>query len=147
MNNNIATVNSIYEAFGKGDIAAIIERLSDDIKWEEWADNSSQKAGVPWMQLRNGKDGALDFFKGMSELGVKDFRVLSVMGDDSQVAAEVIFEADVLTTGRWYRDEEIHLWTFDEEGKVNRFRHYTDTAKHIAAAQAAMQQNEQRGIA
>jgi len=31
------------------------------------------------------------------------------------------------------RDEELHLWGFDSEGKVNRMRHYVDTAKHIAA--------------
>jgi ketosteroid isomerase-like protein len=35
--------------------------------------------------------------------------------------------------GGHYRDEEMHLWTFDDEGKVTRLRHYTDTAKHIAA--------------
>jgi len=33
-----------------------------------------------------------------------------------------------------YRDEEMHLWTFDANGKVIRLRHYTDTAKHIQAA-------------
>ena len=37
--------------------------------------------------------------------------------------------------GGRYRDEEIHLWTFDNAGKVVRLRHYTDTAKHIAAFQ------------
>jgi hypothetical protein len=31
-------------------------------------------------------------------------------------------------------DEELHLWTFDEDGRVVRLRHYRDTAKHIAAA-------------
>jgi hypothetical protein len=28
----------------------------------------------------------------------------------------------------------MHLFTFNAEGKVTRLRHYTDTAKHIAAA-------------
>jgi uncharacterized protein len=41
---------------------------------------------------------------------------------------------DLPTTGGHYRDEEIHLWTFDASGKVTRFRHDTDTAKHIRAA-------------
>jgi hypothetical protein len=27
----------------------------------------------------------------------------------------------------------MHLWTFNDDGKVSRLRHYTDTAKHIAA--------------
>jgi len=35
--------------------------------------------------------------------------------------------------GGHYRDEEMHLWTFDDNGKVTRLRHYVDTAKHVAA--------------
>ena len=49
--------------FGRGDIPAIIEFLSDNVQWEQWADNSAQKAGVPWMQARKGKDGALNFLE------------------------------------------------------------------------------------
>jgi ketosteroid isomerase-like protein len=134
MNNNLGTVNNIYEAFGKGDVPAIIDHLADNVQWEQWADNSSQKAGVPWMQARTGKDGALEFFRITGELDIKDFRVLSVMGNENQVAVEFVIEADVPATGGHYRDEEIHLWTFNEQGKIIRLRHYTDTAKHIAVA-------------
>jgi ketosteroid isomerase-like protein len=28
----------------------------------------------------------------------------------------------------------MHLWTFNDAGKVTRLRHYTDTAKHLKAA-------------
>ena len=132
--NNIATIQSIYEAFGRGDIPAIIEFLADDVQWEQWADNSAQKAGVPWMKARKGKDGAFEFFRIVGEFNIKDFQVLSIMGNGNQVAVEFIIEADVPATGGHYRDEEMHLWTFDGQGKVVRLRHYTDTAKHIAAA-------------
>ena len=134
MNNNLETVHSIYGAFGQGDIPAIIDHLADNVQWEQWADNSSQKAGVPRMEARKGKDGALEFFKIAGELDIKDFHVLSVMGNEDQVAVEFVIEADVPSTGGHYRDEEMHLWTFNEQGKVVRLRHYTDTAKHIAVA-------------
>ena len=134
MNNNVETVNKIYEAFGKGDIPAIIEYLDMNVQWEQWDDNSAQKAGVPWMQARLGKEGVVEFFKIVGGLTMRDFRVLSIMGNENQVAAEFIIEADVPGTGGYYRDEEIHLWSFNEEGKVIRLRHYTDTAKHIAAS-------------
>jgi ketosteroid isomerase-like protein len=58
------------------------------------------------------------------------------MADDNQVAAEVVIEVEIPVTGGHYRDEEMHLWTFDETGKVIRLRHYIDTAKHIAAWKA-----------
>ena len=50
MNDNLATMGAIYEAFGKGDIPTILGHLADDVRWEEWADNTAQKAGVPWMR-------------------------------------------------------------------------------------------------
>jgi uncharacterized protein len=133
MKNNIGTVNRIYEAFGKGDVPTIIEYIADDVQWEHWADNSAQKAGVPWMQSRKGKEGVVEFFKSVGELEVKDFQILSIMGNENQVAVEFVFEAQLPWTGSHYRDEEIHLWTFNEEGKVIRLRHYADTAKLIAA--------------
>jgi uncharacterized protein len=130
MNNNLQTINRIYEAFGKGDIPTIIESLSENIQWEQWADNTAQKSNVPWMQFRQGKEGAVEFFKSLANLEIKDFQVLSIMSNDNQVAVEFILEANVPATDGHYRDEEIHLWTFDAQGKVIRLRHYTDTAKH-----------------
>ena len=49
------------------------------------------------------------------------------------MAAEIVIEAH-LPNGGSFRDEELHLWTFDDDGKVSRLRHYVDTAKHTAAA-------------
>ena len=63
MPDHSATVAAIYEAFGTGDIPRIIDHLANDIRWEEWADNYAQKAGVPWLLARTGKAGALEFFK------------------------------------------------------------------------------------
>jgi ketosteroid isomerase-like protein len=54
------------------------------------------------------------------------------MEGGNQVVAEIVIEAN-LPNGGHYRDEELHLWTFDEDGKITRLRHYVDTAKHIAA--------------
>ena len=134
MNNNLQTINRIYEAFGKGDIPTIIDFLSENVQWEQWADNSAQKANVPWLLSRKGHEGAIDFFKSLANLEILDFQVLSIMSNENQVAVEFMLEANVPATGGHYRDEEIHLWTFDMQGKVTRLRHYIDTAKHIAAA-------------
>lgn len=134
MSNHIATVKKIYEAFGKGNIPAILDHLSDQVHWEQWEDNSTQKAGVPWMLSRNGKEGAMAFFRALGDLRISHFQVISLMGNENQVAAEIAIEADVPAAGSHFQDEELHLWTFNGEGKVVRFRHYLDTAKHIAAA-------------
>lgn len=135
MYDPLATVSAIYTAFGQGDIPAILDYLAEDVRWEEWADNSAQRAGVPWLQARTGKAGVLEFFQIMGSLNVKDFRVLSLMAGGNQVAGEIDIEFEVPITGRRLRDQKLHLWTLNDEGKVVRLRHYVDTTKHTAAAQ------------
>ena len=135
MSDNLAVIGAIYEAFGKGDIPTILGHLADDVGWEEWADNSAQKAGVPWLQARHGKAGALAFFQVMGGLKVLDFRVLSLMAGGNQVAAEIEIEFEAPSANRRCQDQEMHLWTLNAAGKVTRLRHYVDTAKHIATAQ------------
>ena len=135
MSNHLATIGAIYEAFGKGDIPTILSHMAEDVQWEQWADNSAQAAGVPWLAPRQGKAGVLAFFQVLGGMPIKDFQVLGMMAGGNQVAVEFVIEAEVPSTGGHYRDEEMHLWTFDESGKVIRLRHYTDTAKHIAAAE------------
>lgn len=134
MSEPLATVGKIYEAFGRGDVPAILDCMADNVQWEAWADNSAQKQGVPWLQARQGKDGVIAFFQVLRGMSVKDFQVLSLMAGGNQVAAEIIIEVEIPETGAHFRDEELHLWTLNEVGKVTRMRHYNDTAKHIAAA-------------
>lgn len=52
--------------------------------------------------------------------------------DGRQVAVEASIR-NVTPVGGELRDEELHLWTFDDAGKVMRLAHYVDTAKHAAA--------------
>jgi uncharacterized protein len=127
--SNLGTIKEIYEAFGKGDVPTILAKLAPDVEWEQWRDNFAQRADVPHLRHKKGPAAVVDFFREVGRLGIREFKVLSVMEGVGQVAAEIEIE-----TAR-FRDEEIHLWTFDEQGQVVRFRHYVDTAKHIAAAQ------------
>jgi ketosteroid isomerase-like protein len=127
-----ATVAAIYEAFGRGDVPAILDVLAEDVQWEHWSSWTPHQAGVPWLQPRVGKAGALEFFQIIGVWTIRDFQVLGLLAGDRQVAAEIVIDAQ-LPSGAAFRDEELHLWTFDENGKVSRFRHYVDTAKHIAA--------------
>jgi ketosteroid isomerase-like protein len=131
--SNLATVGAIYEAFGKGDVPTILSHLAPDVAWESWRSNSAQQAGVPAMKARSAAQDVGGFFEIVGSWTTNDFRVLSMMEGPNQVAVEV--EADfTLPNGNRIEDQEIHLWTFNEAGKVSRFRHYLDTAKQIRAS-------------
>jgi uncharacterized protein len=127
-----ATVTDIYAAFGRGDVAAVLDRLADDVAWEEWPANEAQRAGVRHLLPRRGVTEAAEFFTVIGGWTVRDFAVLDVIGDGRQVVAEIRAAFDLPDGGR-IADEELHLWTFDADGRVARFRHYCDTAKHIRA--------------
>ena len=128
MSEKVQSVQRIYEAFGRGDVPAVLDELADDVQWEAWENNHAQNAGVAHLTPRTDKEGVAAFFGLVGGLGVKEFLVLDIGESDRQVMAEIVIETDS------YRDEEIHLWTFGDEGKVTRMRHYVDTAKHMAAA-------------
>ena len=129
---NAATVADFYAAFGRGDVPAILARLADDVAWDDWPDNFGQRAGVPHLTPRRGPAEVAEFFGLLGAYTVQDFAVLDVIGTGRQVVAE-IRASFVLPGGGRFADEELHLWTFDDEGRVVRFRHYVDTAKHVAA--------------
>lgn len=131
MKTNLETVQTIYEAFGKGDMPTILSHIADDVQWEAWADNSAQKHNVPWLKPRYGKEGAMEFFGIVAQLNLLDFQILSMMDGGSKIAVEVGFRTDSTPLCESFADEEIHLWTFNEEGKVIGLRHYADTYKHI----------------
>ena len=96
MSQNLATVTAIYEAFGKGDIPAILDHMAADVQWEAWADNSAQKAGVPWLQARQGKDGVLAFFQYLgTQMQVTEFQVLSILDGGHQIAVEFVIAANL----------------------------------------------------
>lgn len=127
MSDHVQTVHAIYEAFGRGEIDTILERLSPDVEWETWEDNHAQRAGVPHLEPRSGREAVTGFFGVVANMGVRDFQVLDLMASERQVTVEVRIVTDK------FADEEMHLWSFGDDGLVTRMRHYVDTAKHVAA--------------
>jgi len=133
-----ATVQEIYQAFGSGDIPAILARLADDVSWDaDWKDYSAHRAPVvPHLAARHGRAGAAEFFTLLGGYTVHDFAVLGLLSGDDAVAARIRV-AFTVPGGGTVEDEEIHLWVFDEHGLVRSLRHYSDTAKHRAAIPTA----------
>ncbi|MBU6342783.1 MAG: nuclear transport factor 2 family protein [Bacteroidetes bacterium] len=133
MTNNIQTVQKIYACFAQGDVPGILEHLDEQVQWEPWGEtNTAQNGGVPWMQHRIGKDAVIGFFQLLAtKLNITQFEVTNLMGGGHQVAAAFTITSTFLDTHKQYHDEAMHLWTFNEAGKVIQFRHYLDTAKHL----------------
>lgn len=76
------------------------------------------------------------FFETLRALDIRRFAPKRILADDTMAAAVIHVEIAVRATGRVINDVELHLWTFDAQGKVARFRHVADTHQHWLAARA-----------
>jgi len=129
-----ATVAAVYEAFGRGDVAFILDQLANDVLFDaDWTGNHAQHAGVAHLMPRRGPAQVAEFFALIGSWEVDRFEVLDLIGSGRQVVAE-IRAGFTLPNGGRFVDDELHLWTFNAAGKVSRFRHYVDTAKQVTAA-------------
>ena len=132
--SNVAVVQSIYEAFGRGDIPAILEKLSDNIDWE-YAYRAAPHP-VPWLQPRAGKAGVAQFFQSLDALEFNQFTPKVLLEGTDLVVALIDLQVKVKQTGRpIVEQDEAHIWHFDSAGKVVRFRQCADTYQHMRAYQ------------
>lgn len=134
MSKHISTIQSVYAAFGRGDIPAILEHISEDCAWEYGPGTND----VPWLQPRRGREGAAAFFATVgAELEFKSFAINAIVGSDRLVIALASLEAVVKRTGKLIREvDEAHVWHFDDQGRIVKFRHAADTYQHSMALKA-----------
>jgi len=122
--SNADVVRGIYDAFGRGDVPAILAQLADDVEWEYGVSSTT----VPWLQPRRGRDAVPGFFELLvGAIEIHRFEPKQLLADGDLVVMIIDFEFTVRATGRRVVEEdEAHLWRF-ADGKVTRFRHRADT--------------------
>lgn len=130
VSKNIETVKSIYEAFGRGDVPAILEALHPDVEWEFAA--SPHAVTIPWLVPGRGKDAVARFFATVGEnLRFESFEIIAVMGEGEWVVGLASLAAVHTGTGKRLVERcEPHVWRFDREGRVIAMRHGADTLHH-----------------
>jgi ketosteroid isomerase-like protein len=128
--SNVRTVQEMYAAFGRGDVPAILSRLADSVEWEYGPVSTT----VPWLQRRHGRDGAAGFFASLAEIELHRFAPKEFLEGDGVVVVLIDVEFTVRATGKRVAEEdEIHVWRFDPDGRVVRYRHGVDTHLHQLA--------------
>ena len=131
--SNEHTIHAIYEAFGRGDVAAILSKLSPKVEWEYGASPSE----VPWLQRRHGREGAATFFASLAAIQIQRFAPKAFFDNGQTVVVLLDIDFVVTVTGkRVLEEDEIHIWHFDDQGQVARFRHRADTLQQALACRA-----------
>ncbi len=128
---NIKTIMSVYEAFGRGDVAAILDAVTSDVDWAAEAD----PAVAPWHGVRHGQDAVAAFFAEFgSTMEVEEFTPVSVAANDTDVLSVVQFRARSRATGKTAAMRLHHFFKF-RDGKIAYYRGTEDTAQTQAVLQ------------
>lgn len=127
---NVKQIQEIYAAFGRGDVPAILAALADDVEWE-YGVNSTE---VPWLQPRRGRAEVKTFFEALAAVEISKFQPRTFLETENTVVTLVDVEMIVKASGRKVIEEdEVHIWRFDGQGRIIRFRHRVDTHQHLMA--------------
>ena len=125
----IKTIAQLYEAFGRGDVAAILGAVTDDVDWA----TETASAAAPWYGVRHGKDAVADFFTAFgSAMEIEDFTPVSFAANDTDVLTVVRCRARSRGTGKPIAMDLHHLFKF-RDSKIAYYRGTEDTAQVEAA--------------
>ena len=121
---NIQTVKTAYEAFGRGDVGAILDLCTDDVDWASEASGTD----APWWGGHKGKAQAGAFFEALGKtMEVEEFTPLAYSAtDDGDVLTVVKYSARSRETGKSATMNIHHWWRFTD-GKISFYRGSEDT--------------------
>ena len=126
---NVKLIQTVYEAFGRGDVPFIAARVKPEARW----DFNVTRSDVPWHVPVSGPAEVPKFlaaFMGNVEIEAFEPRQFIAHGDD--VIVHIRLAYTVKHTGKRVDEEQLHWWTV-RDGKIARLRHFEDTAQVMAA--------------
>jgi ketosteroid isomerase-like protein len=125
---NVKVVQDAYAAFGRRDIEALIGMMSNDIDWLTLGPKE-----LPMSGPRRGKPEVQKFFQQVEESwNFERFEPREFIAQGETVVALGFYGGTAKTTKRTFACEWSHVFTV-RNGKVTKFREYTDTANLLNA--------------
>lgn len=123
---NARVAKAIYEAFGRGDVAAVLARLDPGVEWRLAEGHPYSPAGEAWV----GHAGVVENFFARAGADWDKFAVaVGELHDAGEVVvAEVRYSGTFVATGRVLDAQGCHVWRL-REGKVTAFQQYVDTSR------------------
>jgi ketosteroid isomerase-like protein len=120
---NLTLVSEIYAAVGRGDVAAILDRVTDDVDWSAEAASNA----APWYGPRTGKTGVESFFRDLAEsIEITEFTPHGFAAGQDDVHLLVRWTFRSVITGRQASMTMHHYWRI-RDGKIEYFRGGEDT--------------------
>ena len=130
--HNTQVVKDAYAAFQRGDVAGVLAIVDDNVEWQAVI---GTEGVLPHAGMKRGKAAVQDFFRVLGETAeFQTFEPREFIAQGDQVAVVGHYKGRVKTTGKSYDSGWVMIFTI-RNGKVVRFREYTDSRQLASAYQ------------
>jgi len=121
MGSNADTLRSMYDAFGRGDVPALLGAMDDKIEWVE-------PASLPF-EDQVGPQAIAENIFGPVTTQIEGFAVdvREIIDGGDVVCGIGVYRGKGAENGVALDADFVHVWRFGADGKVTGFRTYTDT--------------------
>jgi ketosteroid isomerase-like protein len=130
--DNLDVIRRGYDAFGRGDITALLGLFDEQIEWV-----SSGPPELITSGRRTGRQAVAEFFTAVNEVfDIQRFDPQEFIAQGDRVVVLGHESARVRATGKVVDSDWAHVFTM-KNGKVAAFQEYVDTAPVVAELRAA----------
>ena len=125
-------VRSLYEAFARGDVPAVLGAMAEDIEWHE-------AEGMPYGGVHHGPNGVVQGVFGPLLQDIPDFTVTpeEIIASGDRVAVVGRYRGTGAASGERLDMPVVHVWDV-ADGKIARFRQFADTVKFLEVVPATV---------
>jgi hypothetical protein len=132
VSDHIQTIKDLYAAFGRGDAATILSKLSSDVSWEVEGPSEISFAGI-----RKGPEAVKEFFQAIAnDHADPKLEIAEYLGSADAVATFGRYKCTLKKTGKHIDSPVAHLFKF-RDGKIVRFVDHINTAAFVEAARSS----------
>lgn len=121
MGANVDALRTLYDAFGRGDVATVLGAMDEKIDWQE-------PTSLPF-ENQVGPQAVAENVFGPVITQLQDFSVTpdDIIDGGDIVAVTGTYRGKGAANGVPLDAEFVHVWRFGADGKITGFRTYTDT--------------------
>ena len=115
---NVSVIQRLYEAFGRGDVPAILACIDPNATWV----NKYGQGHFPgqWGKPCRGHGEIVGFFQAVNEaVDVQGFDPYELIAQSSRVVALINWKGIVRQTGKPFEALLVHIWTLADEKVVD----------------------------
>src|SRR5918994_3525100 len=129
---NADVVQRGYEAFGRGDIPALLEFVAVDVELIQQGPSA-----IPFSGTRHGHEGDAEYFSLLDEnLDFEQFEPREFVAQDDTVVVLGMERSVMETKGSTIEQEWAHVYTL-RDGKIAKARFFEDSGAYVAALEAS----------